>query len=671
MITCPECGQTAPEEVKFCDRCGQAVTATSSSPPPTLRPLEVGTELKGGYKIVELIGRSSEENRYRASRQSGDKTEYFQLRERSGPTAPLPERSAEARPTASQAESSPPEDPNGPRARTAELQMRDAQRPPEPPANSAGAEASQGEAIVTLTDAIEDAAAQPAAGEPQSVGPQGPESGQTGTSATGRQNGAPETGAAMPEESTGAPSADLGELFGRVMGLSLTLKHPAFLRALDGFADDRRVYLVYPDERLAPLSRRPGGMKMSEAEALNVAIQTCQAIAFINKRALRFNDICPDSLAYDAGGRIKIISLDYVSNDNEMQSEPILNDGYTAPEIYRAKAADKRADIFSVGCLLYSCLTGDRIASESWREEAGPIRFYPPHVVSPAMERAVRRALAFQPAERWATADAFKAELLRLNARINVRSGALTDVGIVRQLNEDSVMVLEYARDSQIEPAERFLYVVSDGMGGAEAGETASALAIAAVRDHVEKTFAAEPKAVSPALLQDALEEANRRVQEHQAAHPETRGMGATGVAAMIVPPELWVAWVGDSRAYLYDGTALRQLTKDHSLVQRLVEIGQITPEEARYHEHKNVITRSLGARQSGPAGAESLSLRLKRGDRLMLCSDGLMAHVDDQRIEQILRRHVDPLEAARECVVAANAGGGTDNTSVIVVFAD
>lgn len=147
--------------------------------------------------------------------------------------------------------------------------------------------------------------------------------------------------------------------------------------------------------------------------------------------------------------------------------------------------------------------------------------------------------------------------------------------------------------------------------------------------------------------------------------------MGATGVAALIVPPELWVAWVGDSRAYLYDGIALRQLTKDHSLVQRLVEIGQITPEEARYHEHKNVITRSLGARQSGPAGAESLSLRLKRGDRLMLCSDGLVAHVDDQCIEQILRRHVDPLEAARECVVAANAGGGTDNTSVIVVFAD
>ncbi len=100
MITCPECGHTAPEEVKFCDRCGQALTASPSSSRVTLKPLEVGTELKGSYKIVELLGQSSEENRYRASRQSGDKTEYFQLRERSGPVAPLPQQTAEAKPAA-------------------------------------------------------------------------------------------------------------------------------------------------------------------------------------------------------------------------------------------------------------------------------------------------------------------------------------------------------------------------------------------------------------------------------------------------------------------------------------------------------------------------------------------------------------------------------------------
>src|SRR5436853_6564237 len=117
--------------------------------------------------------------------------------------------------------------------------------------------------------------------------------------------------------------------------------------------------------------------------------------------------------------------------------------------------------------------------------------------------------------------------------------------------------------------------------------------------------------------------------------------MGSTAVGALIKPPDAAIAWVGDSRAYhCSDDAGLHQLTKDHSLVQRLVEIGQITPEEARHHEHKNVITRSLGARQTGAAGAEGLSLKIKRGDRLILCSDGLTAHVTDEQIREIVARH-------------------------------
>jgi len=139
----------------------------------------------------------------------------------------------------------------------------------------------------------------------------------------------------------------------------------------------------------------------------------------------------------------------------------------------------------------------------------------------------------------------------------------------------------------------------------------------------------------------------------------------------LVRPPEVALAWVGDSRAYLLEGGVLKQVTKDHSLVARLVEIGQITAEEAKHHEHKNVITRSLGARQSGPAGAESIALKLRRGDRMLLCSDGLTAHVDDPAIAKILRRHSSPAEAARELIAAANAGGGTDNISVAVVFAN
>ncbi|HTY54380.1 MAG TPA: Stp1/IreP family PP2C-type Ser/Thr phosphatase [Candidatus Binataceae bacterium] len=679
MINCPQCGQSAPDDTKFCDRCGQSLTAAATAA-PSLAPLALGSELKGGSKIVELLRQSSNENRYRASRERDGKTESFQLREQIGPTSEPPE---ETTPQLRQDEPppQPAEDPAGPRAKTAELRVpRSATEAVEAVQASAAEEkapeikASADDSLVKVVESDNQASPSPSIEDRADA--DSANSAPIADDDHVAQNGSPvgasaETQAQPKEQPTEHLPEDLGELFGRVMSLSLTLKYPAFQCALEGFADKGRVYLVYADENLTPLSRRRGGIKMREGEALNVAIQLCQAIAFLNKRALRLNDICPESLAYDSNGRLKIISLDYVSNDNELQAEPILNDGYTAPEIYRGKKVDKRADIFSAGALLYACLTGDRIASESWREETGPLRPYPPHVISPKLERVLRRALAFQPADRWPTADAFKAELLQLGSGMTLRTGALTDVGMVRELNEDSFMVVEYERDSQVEPAEHFLYVVSDGMGGAEAGEVASALAVGAIREYVEKAFAADSPKPSPNLIQEAVEEANRRVQEYQVVHPETRGMGATAVAVLITPPEASLAWVGDSRIYLCDVTSLRQLTKDHSLVQRLIEIGQITPDQARHHEHKNVITRSLGARQSGPAGAEMQSLRLKRGDRLLLCSDGLMAHVEDQEIEQILRRHDNPVDAARELVVAANAGGGTDNTTVIVVSMD
>jgi protein phosphatase len=276
----------------------------------------------------------------------------------------------------------------------------------------------------------------------------------------------------------------------------------------------------------------------------------------------------------------------------------------------------------------------------------------------------------FNPGDRWANVDALKAELLKQSGEFKIRAAALTDVGMMRELNEDAIVTLEFFRDSQVEPSQNFLYVVCDGMGGAEAGETASAIAVQTIRDYVEDRFRrGETHAIGDSLTA-ALEEANRLIIEYQKERPEARGMGSTGVCAAIVPPDGAVAWVGDSRAYILEGGVLRQVTKDHSLVQRLIEIGQITAEEARHHEHKNVITRSLGARQSGIAGAEAVALKMRRGDKLLLCSDGLIAHVEDSAIAEIMKRYDDPYPVARELIAAANAGGGSDNISVIVVFA-
>lgn len=692
MITCPDCGQTAPDDARFCEQCGRGL---HDLPPPViaLSPLATGAELPGRFKIVEVISQSSQENRYRAVA-IDDPNRRFMLRERSAPAevAPAPESKPEA-----VSEPVPHDDPAGPQAKTRDLaplaKTAEAEQPAGSEASAGGTEASGG-GLMELK------------AEPEAASHGGTQDTTVNGTPASDSEAAPSSENApleeaiapsddQPEQAAAAPArADLGEVFERVLALSQTITHPAYSRALEGFAHDGRVYLAYPDEQLKPFtSRKNGSGAMPEHEALGAAIQICQAVSHLHNRGMRVNDICPASLAWGADGRIKLTSLDYISNDNEMQADPILNDGYTAPEIYRARQVDKRADVFSIGCMLYTCLTGERIECETWREEAGPIRFYPPHVISPDLEKAVRRALAFRPSDRWAGCDQLKAELLRLNAQLRIRAACMTDVGMVREHNEDSVMALELAQNSDVSPVRHYLYVVSDGMGGAEAGETASAIAVETIRYYVGKGVYQSCVSVSPQmeskpvssgdapthapagaleeLLREALEQANRDIVAYQTGHPEARGMGATAVSALISPPDAAIAWVGDSRAYIFEGGRLRQLTKDHSLVQRLVEIGQITAEEARNHEHKNVITRSLGARANAAAGAEAFKIRLKRGDRLLLCSDGLMAHVEDSAIAEILARREDPMEATRELVVAANAGGGSDNISVIVIDAE
>jgi serine/threonine protein phosphatase PrpC len=681
MIRCPECGQEAPDDAKFCDRCGQGLSKSASSvahsSPTRPTPLAAGASLKNGIEIVALTSQTSIENRYSAKRVRNGKTESIALRERLGPNA-AEEVVVEEAPVVEAPKAAPSraEDPNGPSAKTAELKPLPAQAngtataPAQHKSSSGSLQASaSGEGVQSAVDEDSSPSATALAEAAQDASPdEESEAAEAAALAESQENSASDDG--EHEDESSAFGEDLGEVFGRVLALSQIVSHPAFQRATEGFAENGRVYLVYADEELKPLRR--GSQKMSEPEAIAAAVQICQAISFVHRKALRLNDICPESVALSRDGRIKLTGLDYVSNDNELQSEPIFNDGYTAPEIYRGKRVNKRADIFSAGAMLYTWLTGARIPSESWREEAGPVQFYPPHVVTPRLEKAIRRAIAFNPADRWPTIDEFKAELIALGGSVRLRAAAMTDVGRVREHNEDSVLAVEYTRESMVEPAQSYLYVVADGMGGAEAGEVASAIAVQTIRGYIEARLDAARGEVENAaeLLTGALEEANSKIIEYVASHPESRGMGSTGVCALVTPTDAAVAWVGDSRGYVMEGAALRQVTKDHSLVQRLVEIGQITAEEAHTHEHKNVITRSLGARQSGPAGAEAVAVKLKRGDKLMLCSDGLTAHVMDPQIRDILGRNADPYDAARELIVAANAGGGTDNISVIVIYA-
>ncbi|MBI2940725.1 MAG: Stp1/IreP family PP2C-type Ser/Thr phosphatase [Chloroflexi bacterium] len=236
--------------------------------------------------------------------------------------------------------------------------------------------------------------------------------------------------------------------------------------------------------------------------------------------------------------------------------------------------------------------------------------------------------------------------------------GAETDVGQVRELNEDAIFA------GPVGAAETLLAAVADGMGGHAAGEVASRLAIETLVDTVERQSARRPGE----RLRQAVLAANRAVWERSAQVAVERGMGTTLTAALFVGAQLEIGHVGDSRAYLFRAGTLRQLTQDHSWVAERVSEGHLTPEEARVHPYRHVITRVLGG--DPRVEVDQVSLALQHGDVALLCSDGLTADVDDQMLAARLAAGLPAGETARALVALANARGGVDNISVIVVRA-
>ena len=224
--------------------------------------------------------------------------------------------------------------------------------------------------------------------------------------------------------------------------------------------------------------------------------------------------------------------------------------------------------------------------------------------------------------------------------------GSRTDIGCLRDHNEDSLVVTPP------------LFAVADGMGGHAAGEVASEIAVNVLAERA-------PAHPDSEALGRAVEEANRAVI--RAAHEGRgrEGMGTTMTAAMLEGERLIIAQVGDSRAYLLHQGKLQQLTRDHSLMADMIEAGQLTPEEARTHPQRSVITRALGS--DALLHPDIYEINVETGDRLLICSDGLSGMIFDDQIENTLRRVQDPQRCASQLVNEAIAAGGHDNVTVIV----
>lgn len=446
------------------------------------------------------------------------------------------------------------------------------------------------------------------------------------------------------------------------------IQHPALLVPAGYIEQDGRAYLVCPEVTGIKLAERIG--LTSEREAIAWGLQLCQILGFLHRHGLLCLELPPEGLLLDKEGRVRLTQLDNLSAKGPAQENNIVTDGYAAPEVYKPGELSEQADVFAVGAVLYTLLVGKRLPVEGWVVQIEAPVFYPEKVLLPGLERVLRTALAPDAKDRYATIEELKNALLVLSQAIRIRSAWLTDVGQVRDHNEDAVLVKEHGQGTVAGSDFSGLYIVSDGMGGAEAGEVASTLTIQTIARHVESAWAdgiSRDDAAWEVCLREAVEAANATIVAYAKEHPASAGLGATVVAALVQPQRLTLAWVGDSRVYLWERGRLEQLSRDHSLVARLLEIGQLSPEEARTHEHRNVLIRSLGSKAQ--VVVDTLSRPLRRGARLLLCSDGLTSHAEDPALADIISRHRDPSDAALELVVAANTGGGSDNISVVVVF--
>ena len=245
--------------------------------------------------------------------------------------------------------------------------------------------------------------------------------------------------------------------------------------------------------------------------------------------------------------------------------------------------------------------------------------------------------------------------------------GMLTDVGQVRTVDEDSILAADLSFGVNSESSKFLLLAVADGMGGHAKGEEASKIALNAIARAVIPDLLNNTPFTK--ILEKGIQNANQDILDYTAKNPEASGMGTTSVCAVVKDNQIHLANVGDSRAYRVSDDEICRVTKDHSYVQALIDEDEITEEQAREHPRKNEITRAVGIMPS--IEVDTMKLTLDSDESLLLCCDGVIAHLSDDDIHKIIRDSPDPQTACQEIVDMANERGGSDNISLIILSSE
>ncbi len=231
----------------------------------------------------------------------------------------------------------------------------------------------------------------------------------------------------------------------------------------------------------------------------------------------------------------------------------------------------------------------------------------------------------------------------------------MTDAGKVRTHNEDNVVIISNKNNE-------FILAVADGMGGHKAGEVASNIAIEYLTESFEEKESIGNKEDAIEWLRNVVEEINKKIFAHTKEHPESKGMGTTLVVAIKTDDYILYGNIGDSSGYVMKNEKLHKITKDHTLVNLLVSTGELTPEQAKFHPRKNLLTRALGA--NDPIEIDIFDVD-NTVSGLFLCSDGLTNMVNDEQIEKVLNSNLSIEEKVEKLIKKSNMRGGTDNISI------
>lgn len=432
----------------------------------------------------------------------------------------------------------------------------------------------------------------------------------------------------------------------------LGLSHPGLLLyryfVERPYANQDRYYLVLPDPM--PMLANRISLPQKAARVLGWGNQLADALAYLHAHDITWQEVRAEHIAL---------------RDRQAMWLDFSTTGPLSPDKAVAKQ-QKAQDVVGLTGVMFHLATGE----DAYHSQANL-----PEAAMDVFEKVLGDHSEITTAEKLATAFAEAAAAIRRPTSLRLRVGRHTDVGMVRDLNEDSLLTLELDRVHRSISHPIGLYVVADGMGGHAAGDVASELAINIMAERMathllvpQLTGDIDTESFDAQLwLADAVQTANIAV--HAQRQSAGTNMGTTLVAALVIGDEAYIANVGDSRAYLVSNEdGIRRITTDHSLVERLIALGQIKPDEARVHPQRNVIYRTIGDKEE--AEIDFFIQKLNPGDSLLLCSDGLSGKVEDAEIWRLAARSQSPQEACEQLVQTANDNGGDDNVTVIIVQA-